>query len=86
MVTSGNFTNPAIEWGWKHEAKAVAEYVKHTGNKVTPSGIWLFPEGDLAASPDGIVVDPENSNNFLGLVEIKCPYKCSGEQIRSGAD
>ncbi len=29
MVTSANFTNPAIEWGWKHEASAVAEYVKH---------------------------------------------------------
>ena len=27
MVTSGNFTNPAIEWGTKHEATAVEEYV-----------------------------------------------------------
>ena len=52
MVTSANFTNPAIEWGTKHEATAVAEYVKHSGNKVIPSGIWLFPDGDLAASPD----------------------------------
>ena len=49
MVTSTNFSNPAIEWGWKHEATAVAEYVQHSGNKVIPSGIWLFPEGDLAA-------------------------------------
>ncbi len=39
MVTSGNFTNRAIEWGWKHEATAVAEYVKHSGNKVIPIGI-----------------------------------------------
>ncbi len=86
MVNSGNFTNPAIEWGIKHEAIAVAEYEKHTGNKVISSGIWLFPEGDLAASPDAIVVDPNNSSMHLGLVEIKCPYKCSREHIRSGAD
>ena len=74
MVTSGNFTNAAIEWGTKHEATAVAEYVKHSGNKVIPSGIWLFPDGDLAASPDGIVVDKEDASKYLGLVEIKCPY------------
>ena len=74
MLTSGNFTKAAIEWGTKHEATAMAEYVKHSGNKVIPSGIWLFPEGDLAASPDGIVVDPNDASNFLGLVEIKCPY------------
>ncbi len=86
MVNQGNYTNPAIEWGTKHEATAVAEYVKHSGNKVIPSGIWLFSEGDLAVSPDGIVVDTENSTNFLGLVEIKCPYKCSREHIRCGAD
>ena len=60
MVTSCNFTNPAIEWGTKHEGTAVAEYVQHSGNKVINSGIWLFPEGDLAASPDGIVVDSSN--------------------------
>ena len=86
MVASGNFTNRAIEWGTKHEAIAVAEYVKHSGNKVIPSGIWLFPEGDLAASPDGIVVDANDASKFLWLLEIKCPYKCSREQIRSGAD
>ncbi len=42
MVTSGNFTNPAIEWGTKHEAIALAEYEKHSGNKVVPSGIGSF--------------------------------------------
>ena len=28
MVTSGNFSNPHIEWGTKHEATAVAEICK----------------------------------------------------------
>ena len=86
MTNSGNFTNPTIEWGIKHEARAVAEYEKHSGNKVIASGIWLFPEGDLAASPDGIVIDPNDTSKYLGLLEIKCPYKCSREKIRSGAD
>ena len=86
MANSGNFTNPAIEWGTKHEARAVAEYVKHSGNKVIASGMWLFPEGDLAASPDGIVVDSNDASKYLGLVEIECPYKCSREHIRCDAD
>jgi len=86
MVNPGNFTNPAVEWGIKHEATALAEYENHTGNKVIGSGIWLFPEGDLAASPDGIVVDRNDPSKYLGLVEIKCPYKCARERIRSGAD
>ena len=86
MVTSGNFTNPAIDWGTKHDATAVAEYVEHSGNKVIRSGIWLFPEGDLAASPDGIVVDANDTRKYLGLVEIKCPFKCSREHIQCGAD
>ena len=77
MATSGSFTNPAMEWGTKHEATALAEYVKHSGYKVIPSGIWLFPEGDLAASPDGIVVDANDVSKYLVLIEIKCPYKCS---------
>ena len=71
MVTSGNFTNPAIEWGTNHEATAVAAYVKHNGNKVIPCGILLFPEGDLATSPDVIVVDANDTSKYLGLVEIK---------------
>ena len=86
MVNSSNFTNPAVEWGIKHEATALAEYEKHTGNRVIASGIWLFPEGDLAGSPDGIVVDANDASKYLGLVEIKCPYKCAREDIRSGAD
>ena len=86
MVNPGNFTNPAVEWGIKHEATALVAYEKHTGNNVIPSGIWLFPEGDLAASPDGIVVDANDATRYLGLVEIKCPYRCAGERIRSGAD
>ena len=70
----------------KHEASAVAEYAKHSGTKVSASGIWLFPEGDLAPSRDGIVVDQNNSNKHLGLVEIKCPYKFSTVVIKSLAD
>ena len=54
MVNPGNFTNQAVEWGIKHEATALAEYENHTGNKVIGSGIWLFPEGDLAASLMGL--------------------------------
>ena len=29
----------------------------------------------LAASPDGIIYDPRNSERIVGIVEIKCPYK-----------
>ena len=42
-VTQGNYSNPAIEWGTKHEARAVAEYEIHSGNKGSLVAFGCFP-------------------------------------------
>ena len=65
--------------GHKYESIARTEYtklmkeklkreviVRATGTVVQPNLYWL------AASPDGMVSDP-NDPNVLGLLEIKCP-------------
>ena len=44
-------TNTAMQWGIDHEAEAIEKYQFLTGNKVEDTGIWLFPDGILAAPP-----------------------------------
>ena len=86
IIGKSYYTCDAIRWGNDHEAEALKSYERQTGNKVIESGIWVFPEGDLAASPDGLVLDPKDSTKYIGLVEIKCPFRCKGAQIRNGQD
>ena len=63
---------PAIRWGVLHEKHAIKEYQQSTGNQVTESGIWLFPDGYFGASPDGLIY---KEDRLEGILEIKCPYK-----------
>ncbi len=68
-------TNEAMQWGVDHEKDAIREYEKRTGRKVIETGIWIFPDGYLAASPDGIVVDHDHPDKYLGIVKVKCPAR-----------
>ena len=83
MFNHINKTCEATKWGIDHESHAIKEYERQTGKRVIESGIWLFPEGDLAATPDGLVLDPSNPSSFIGIVEIKCLFKCRDARIRS---
>jgi len=66
---------PPMQWGIDHEARAIKEYEKRSGFSVKETGIWLFPSGHLAASPDGLIMSPSDKQQILGCVEIKCPYR-----------
>ena len=44
-----------IKWGKDKEQTAIAAYCKKTARVVKPTGIWLYPSGQLGASPDGLV-------------------------------
>ncbi len=79
-------TNIAMKWGIDHEAEAIEKYQFLSGNKVEDTGIWLFPDGILAASPDGLVVDPKNQGKYLGIIEVKCPYKLHWDPIETEMD
>ena len=66
---------PAICWGIEHEKKAIETYCRLVNKIVKETGLWVFPNGFLAASPDGIVFDPKVSTEQPeGIIEVKCPY------------
>lgn len=62
---------PPIKWGTVNEKKAISEYEHEFGYHVKETGIWLFPDGYLGASPDGLVFD---GDKLIGLIEVKCPW------------
>lgn len=70
-------TNPALEWGVKHEPMARNLYkeapLAPTIHDIHEVGLIHHPTYSfLGASPDGVV---EGSDNKYWLLEIKCPYK-----------
>ncbi len=65
---------PALQWGLDHESDALREYEKQTCRVVKPTGIWLFPSGNLAGSPDGLIYDYPFDEKPCGMIEAKCPF------------
>ena len=78
--------SPPLVWGEQHEELAIQEYEKKTGNKVEPTGIWLFPNTYFGASPDGIVFDPKDPNGPIAVLEVKCPWRLRNIQITQRTD
>ena len=71
----------AIQWGREFEDTAFASYRTQTGRRVSPTGVWLFPDGNLAASPDGLILYNENNPEPRGIIEVKCPYSVRFEHF-----
>ena len=44
-------------WGQNHENIAIRDYDNKNGMKMEATGIWIFPNGNFAASPDGLIYD-----------------------------
>jgi putative phage-type endonuclease len=65
----------AMDWGVRFEP-LVRNYLETLWNcKIYESGrLKHATNTKLGASPDGIVVEPEDSDKYGRLVEIKCPY------------
>lgn len=64
----------SISWGRIHERSAVQKYIDSSGNRVTECGLFLFPNGIMGGSPDGVVSDNCDIDDD-GLLEVKCPFK-----------
>ena len=71
----------AVQWGREFEDTAIASYRIQTGRRVSPTGIWLFPDGNLGASPDGLILYNENNPEPRGIIEVKCPYSVRFEHF-----
>jgi hypothetical protein len=63
-----------LDWGIRFEPVAKLILEKRWGVKIAELGRLHHPTmKGLAASPDGIIVEPETSPLYGNLVEIKCP-------------
>lgn len=71
---------PAVKWENAHKGNAVDEYCWQTERIVKPTGIWLFPNGIMAACPDALVFENEHDVNPVGIIKVKCPYFNPGEE------
>uniref|UniRef100_A0A8W8LEU1 SWIM-type domain-containing protein n=1 Tax=Magallana gigas TaxID=29159 RepID=A0A8W8LEU1_MAGGI len=73
----------AVQWGVDHEMDAKEDYLQirraiQVETNVQESGLTLCSTHSfLGASSDGRVVDNEST----GLLEIKCPYSISGQNV-----
>ena len=47
-------THGALQWGRNHEQKAFEDFSKENQIEVSESGIFLFKNSFLGASPDGL--------------------------------
>jgi len=77
---------PPMVWGQDHENLAIREYEKKTDTKVEPTGIWIFPNGNFAASPDGIIYNDKDKTKAIGVVEVKCPWRLRKIKIGNVSD
>ena len=67
-----------IRWGIENEKQAIESYVTQHHHDVKETGLWLFPDGYLGASPDGLVYDKDE---LVGIVEVKCPWRLHDTKI-----
>ena len=77
---------PAIKWGKVHEGQAIDQYAKSMKVIVKPTGIWLFPNSIMGASPDGLVFQGPHDAKPIGVVEVKCPYSLRETDIEDLCD
>jgi putative phage-type endonuclease len=65
-----------LDYGRREEEngfKNAARVLKHLGYGLQKTGLWvILADPRLAASPDGIIIDPV-TNVMQGILEIKCP-------------
>ena len=62
-----------MQYGIQQEPKAILAYTKVKYVPVIISGLWInkmYPH--LGASPDGLIMDLENTTKLCGIIEVKC--------------
>ncbi|XP_064612598.1 uncharacterized protein LOC135476494 [Liolophura sinensis] len=82
-------TVASIQWGVTHEKSALQQY-EMCGGKVEQTGLWMHECGVLAASPDGLVIQPPSAGvRVYGpdscppeIIEVKRPFSIRHSNIR----
>ena len=52
-----------------------------TGRVMKPTGVWMFHNNIMGASPDGLVFADHHSASAVGILEVKCPYSLRDTEI-----
>ena len=80
--------NEATRYGSEKEEETTQQYINHQRKNGHPdlsvdkSGLSISLTNPwLAASPDGTVHDPSDTDQGLGLVEVKNPYSMRGKSL-----
>jgi len=63
-----------MRWGMDHEKFAVCEYCQVTHQDVKSTGLWIYPNKNLGASPDGIIWRDCQETEVEGIIEVKCSW------------
>ena len=74
--------NHDLKYGSQNEQNEINAYELHTRQKVTPTGMWIFPDSPLYSCPDGILYSKHTVGEIYGVIEVKCP---SSYELRTPA-
>lgn len=66
-----------IKWGIEHEQIAIDAYVFKTDAIVEPTGIWVYPNGIMSESPNGLVNDRADAETPSGIIEVVSLFAAS---------
>ena len=81
-LSQAQVSTAAISYGKQHENEAILSYVhckkgQQSTVEVNKCGLIIDSvDSWLAASPDGIVLNPTEQEHQRGCLEVKCPYVC----------
>ena len=73
---------PAVRWGTEHEPVALSAYINKTGAIIRTTGVWLYKNGLMGASPDGLVMGGDDASEPLAVIEVKCPYSMRNVKLK----
>ena len=72
---------PAIRWCEDQESVAIDASHHRTGRVVKPTGIWMFHNNIMGASPDVLVFEDPHLASAVGILEVKCHYSLRDTEI-----
>ncbi len=79
-------STPPLLWGQEHEEVAIKEYEKKTDLNGRDTGIWIFHNANLAALPDGVILDPHDAIKIIGCLQIKCRWRLRNSTFKNNSD
>ena len=64
----------AHQWKTDHKSIGIDDYVTKSSSIVQPTGIWLYANSFMYASPDGIIFKNAKDRQPIGILLVECPF------------